>query len=131
MGSPDQPVIPPPPAIAIIDGALCQLTRRGTCAASHPPLATAVVEFLPGPQRYYVREHPFGLLPGIPNLYCVDAGLRLLWMAAWPHADDPCTGLVGERDGALLAQSARGMLVRIDAADGRFLGEQSAMAVTA
>jgi hypothetical protein len=79
----------PPQSIAVIDGSLCQLSREGIHTAAHSPLATAVVEFCRGAHCYYVREHPHGLLPGIPNLYCLDRELRLQWLAEWPLTDDP------------------------------------------
>ena len=75
------------PALAVIEGSICQFNRTGLRAAGHAPLATAVVEFQQGSLRYYVREHTFGLLPGLPNLYCLDGAFRLQWMAEWPdHA---------------------------------------------
>ena len=116
------------PALAVIDGTLCQLTRDGTRAGAHTPLATAVVEFRQGPLRYYVREHPFGLLPGLPNLYCLDAAFRLQWMAEWPDASDPCAEIVGEENGALVALSARGSVVRLDPYTGRLLNVEQPMA---
>lgn len=120
------PVNAPTPATAIIDGALCHLTRRGTPSAVHAPLATAIVEFLPGAMCYFVREHPLGLLPGIANLYCLDADLHLLWMAEWPSSDDPCVAIDGEENGVLFALSASGALVRLDSATGRLLGVDAA-----
>src|SRR5688572_22087371 len=110
------------PALAVIDGALCQLTREGLRAAGHAPLATAVVEFRHGSLRYYVREHPHGLLPGLPNLYCLDAAFRLQWMAEWPDPADPCAAIVGEEGNAVVALSASGSVVRLDAISGRLLG---------
>ena len=112
----------------MIDGTLCQLTREGARAGGHAPLATAVVEFRHGPLRYYVREHPFGLLPGIPNLYCLDAAFRLQWMAEWPDPADPCTGIGGEEDNTLVAMAASGAVVRLAADTGRLLGVQMPMA---
>jgi len=106
-------------ALAVIDGTLCQLTREGMRAAGHAPLATAIVEFRHGPLRYYVREHPFGLLPGLPNLYCLDAGFRLQWMAEWPEVADPCVGIVGEEGDTLVAAAASGALIYLDAQTGR------------
>lgn len=120
----------PPPALAVIDGTLCQLTREGTRAGGHAPLATAVVEFRHGPLRYYVREHPFGLLPGLPNLYCLDAAFRLQWMAEWPDPADPCTAIAGEEDNILVAIAASGTVVRLEAHSGRLLGVQAPMAAT-
>lgn len=108
-------------SIAVIDGSLCQLTRQGTRAAAHAPLATAVVEFRRGPMCFFVREHPYGLLPGIPNLYCLDGALRLLWLAEWPLANDPCAAL-GELEGdTLTATSVNGVTVQLDATTGRLL----------
>lgn len=118
----------PSPAIAVIDGALCLLSRHGERSVGHIPLATAIVEFRHGPLRTYVREHPFGLLPGIPNLYCLDGAFRLQWMAEWPHDESPCAAIIGEEDGALVASSASGAVVRLDAATGRLLGCTQPMA---
>lgn len=117
-----------PQALAVIDGTLCQLTRDGNRAGGHAPLATAVVEFRRGAMRYYVREHPFGLLPGLPNLYCLDAAFRLQWMAEWPDPADPCGSIVGEEGGTLVVLSTNGAVVRLDAASGRLLGVEQPMA---
>jgi len=106
----------------VIDGALCLLDGRGTRAVWHAPLATAVMEFRRGSLRTYVREHPFGLLPGLSNLYCLDGAHRLQWMAEWPDPADPCTGIVGEKGGALVAVAASGAEVRLDVHTGRLLG---------
>ncbi len=116
------------PPLAVIDGVLCQLTRAGARAGGYLPLATAVVEFRPGPLCYYVREHPFGLLPGLPNLYCLDGALRLQWLAEWPESAGPCTGIRGEADGALVALAASGALVWLDAGSGRLLRIEQPMA---
>jgi hypothetical protein len=121
-------VNPDTPALAVIDGSLCQLTREGTRAAGHAPLATAVLEFRHGSLRYYVREHPHGLLPGLPNLYCLDGSFRLQWMAEWPDAGDPCSSIVGEEGNTLVAVSASGSVVRLDAHSGRLLRVDQQMA---
>ncbi len=112
----------------MIDGVLCQLTRTGARAGGHAPLATAVVEFRPGPLCYYVREHPFGLLPGLPNLYCLDGALRLQWLAEWPESAGPCTSIRGENGGELVALAASGAVVRLDAGTGRLLRIEQPMA---
>jgi hypothetical protein len=93
----------------------------GSKTLSHAPLATAVVEFRRGPLCTYVREHPFGLLPGLPNLYCLDGANRLQWMAEWPDGSDPCAVIVDEADGVLTTMSVNGSTVRLDAATGRLL----------
>ena len=111
----------PHQAFAVIDGSLCRLGRFGGRAVWHAPLASAVVEFRRGPFRTYVREHTYGLLPGLPNLYCLDGAHRIQWMAEWPDADDPCANIVGEMHGVLIATSASGAEVRLDAASGRLL----------
>lgn len=113
----------------MIDGTLCQLTREGERAGRHSPLATAVVEFRHGPLCYFVREHPFGLLPGIPNLYCLDGDFRMQWMAEWPNPEDPCAAIVGEEAGTLVTLATSGATVRLDAATGQLLGVEQAMAV--
>jgi hypothetical protein len=116
-------------ALAVIDGTLCQLTRDGARAVGHAPLATAIVEFRHGPMRYYVREHPYGLLPGFPNLYCLDAAFRLQWIAEWPEPSDPCTAIVGENGNTLVAMSASGTTVRLDALTGQLVSMEQPMAV--
>jgi len=123
-----QLVKPDAPALAVIDGTLCQLTRDGTRASGHSPLATAVLEFRHGSLRYYVREHPHGLLPGLPNFYCLDGAFRLQWMAEWPDAGDPCTAILGEEGQTVVAQAASGALVRLDANTGRLLDVAQPMA---
>lgn len=122
---PLQPVNSPLQPIAVIGGSLCQLTREGAHAAAHAPLATAVVEFCRGPRCFYVREHPHGLLPGIPNLYCLDRELRLQWLAEWPLADDPCAAIAEVDDEVLTAVSRQGVRVRVDANTGRLLGSSA------
>ena len=107
------------PALAVIDGTLCRLTRTGARASGHAPLATAVVEFRHGPMCLFVREHPYGLLPGIANLYCLDADFRLQWLADWPEQVGPCTEILGDEPGALIALAASGAIVRLDAQTGR------------
>jgi hypothetical protein len=116
------------PALAVIDGTLCQLTREGARAFELAPLASAVVEFRRGSLRYYVREHPFGLLPGLPNLYCLDAAFRLQWMAEWPDHADPCATIVGEEGDSLVAISVEGTVVRLDAHTGRLRSAEQPMA---
>jgi hypothetical protein len=123
-------VTDPTPALAVIDGSLCQLTRRGTRTGSHTPLATAVVEFRHGSLRVYVREHPYGLLPGFPNLYCLDAALRLQWMAEWPCPSDPCAKILGEEGEVLSVESVSGARISLDAHTGRLLGIARLMAAT-
>lgn len=109
------------PSIAVIDGLLCQLTREGVRAAAHTPLATAVVEFRRGPMCVYVREHPRGLLPGIPNLYCLDGDLRLQWLAEWPLPEDPCASIESVERDVLTALSVGGVRIRLDASSGRLV----------
>jgi len=121
-------VLFPTPALAVIDGSLCQLTREGLPARSCPPLATAVAEFVGGPMCVYVREHPYGLLPGIANLYCLDGDLRMMWIAEWPASCGPCTRIVDATGDLLTAESASGAVVRIDAQTGRTLHIEQPMA---
>jgi outer membrane protein assembly factor BamB len=116
------------PALAVIDGTLCQLTREGVRAGGHAPLATAVLEFRHGTLRYYVREHPHGLLPGMPNLYCLDASFRLQWLAEWPDSSDACSAILGEEGNTLVAQAVSGAIVRLDARTGRLLRVEQPMA---
>jgi hypothetical protein len=117
------------PALAVIDGNLCRLARTGAIAATHAPLATAVLEFRVGPLRIYVREHPYGLLPGVPNLYCVDADFRLQWLAEWTLGEDRCARIVDETADTLVVESVAGTLVYLDANTGRVLRTEPRMAV--
>jgi len=118
---PAQLVTTPNQALVVLEGALCRVGRSGGRAVWHRPIASAVVEFRRGPFRTYVREHPYGLLPGLPNLYCLDGAHRLQWMAEWPDADDPCAAIVDERGGVLVTMSSAGAIVRFEAATGRLL----------
>jgi hypothetical protein len=122
-------VNPESPALAVIDGTLCQLTRDGARAAGHSPLATAVLEFRHGSLRYYVREHPHGLLPGLPNLYCLDGAFRLQWMAEWPEETGHCSGIIGEEGHTLVVQATSGALVRLEAQTGRLVSIEQPMAL--
>jgi len=116
------PVSTAPHAFAVIDGALCQLTRYGgQRLMRHEPLATAVVDFRQGPLRFFVREHPYGFLPGLPNLYCLDGGFRLQWMEDWPDADDPCAEIVSADGDTVVATTLSGATVSLDANTGRRL----------
>lgn len=117
-----------PPALAVIDGSLCELTREGARRCGYAPLATAVVEFCDGLMSVYVREHPYGLLPGIPNLYCLDRALRLQWLADWPASVGPCTRIIGASGDVLLAESESGAVIRLDAQTGRLCGIDQPMA---
>lgn len=117
------------PALAVIDGFLCRLTRDGTKAGGCAPLASGVAEFLQAPFRCYVREHTFGLLPGLPNLYCLDGKFRLQWIAEWPDPADPCAAILDEDNGTLLTRSAAGAHVRLDVHTGRLLHLEPPMAV--
>jgi len=119
-----------PSALAVIDGSLLRLTRKGAPAGFLTPLATAVLEFKRGPLCIYVREHPFGLLPGIPNLYCVDASLRLQWLAEWHDPADPCVRIVEIAGYHLVAEAASGARVRLDAHNGRLLRVEHPVAAT-
>ncbi len=112
---------PPAEALAVIDGSLCELARTGDRILKHAPLATAVVEFRNGPLRTYVREHPYGLLPGFPNLYCLDGDSRLMWVAEWPVSDDLCAVIVDEFQNELIVKSLSGATVRLDSSTGRLV----------
>jgi hypothetical protein len=117
-----------PHASAIIDGTLCQIDHRGLRSIERAPLGSAIAEFRPGPLCFYVREHAFGLLPGMANLYCLDANLHLRWIAAWPDASDPCAEILSEEDAVLVTRSVSGALVRLDARDGRLFDCGSSLA---
>ncbi|MEY4938553.1 MAG: hypothetical protein RIQ93_288 [Verrucomicrobiota bacterium] len=79
---------------------------------------------------FYVREHPFGLLPGLPNLYCLDGAFRLQWMAEWPHATDPCARILDQQGDTLVLESTRGLVIRLNAHTGALIDVQEPMAAT-
>ena len=111
----------------MINGTLFQLTRRGEPAGSCTPLASAIVEFRCGALCVFVREQSQDLLPGIPNLYCVDSALRLQWIAEWPDACGPCIRILDATETMLEAESESGAIVRLDCATGRLLGVDQLM----
>jgi len=113
-------------SLAIIDGALCRLNRKGRAVVRHAPIGTAVVQFLvAGEGRLIVREHTFGVMPGFANLYCLDQDLRLIWFAELPEETDLYAGPVTEEGGALVCASAAGVAYRLDAATGKILSSAS------
>ena len=87
-----------------------------------------MVEFRQSPFRTLVREHPFGLLPGMPNLYCLDGAFRLQWLADWNETSDPFVALLGENATTLRAQTASGKVVTLDLNTGRRLSVEARMA---
>lgn len=99
--------------------------------ATHVPLATAVLEFRVGPLKIYVREHPHGLLPGVPNFYCLDADLRLQWLAEWPLGEDLCAKILDETDDTIVVESMNGAVVYIDNSTGKVRRVIARMAATA
>lgn len=87
-----------------------------------------MVEFRQSPFRTLVREHPFGLLPGMPNLYCLDGAFRLQWLAEWPEAADPFVAILDESATALRAQTLSGKVVTLDINTGRLIHVEASMA---
>ena len=122
-----QKLIPDPEdsnSLAIIDGALCRMNRKGRAVARHDPIGTAVVQFLAADEgRLIVREHTFGFLPGFSNLYCLDSALRLIWFADLPAETDLYAGPVTVEAGTLVCASAAGVGCRLDPASGKILAE--------
>ncbi len=115
-------------ALAVIDGTLCEFQRDGSRSVGHQPIATAVVEFQRGPMCYFVREHAYGLLPGMPNLYCLDLDFRLQWLAEWPADEAPCASILGHTGDFISATSGSGAVVRIDAHTGRLISVEHSLA---
>lgn len=69
------------PSFALIEGTLCRLNRRGSTNKRHRPLGTGISEFSIQGDRILVLEKAEGVLTGMPNLYCLDLELRLVWLA--------------------------------------------------
>jgi outer membrane protein assembly factor BamB len=125
-----QKLIPDPEdsnSLAIIDGALCRMNRKGRAVVRHEPIGTAVVQFLAaGEGRLIVREHTFGILPGFSNLYCLDSALRLIWFADLPAETDLYAGPVMVESGMLVCASTAGVVCRLDPATGKILASEPA-----
>jgi outer membrane protein assembly factor BamB len=125
-----QKLIPDPEdsnSLAIIDGALCRMNRKGRAVIRHEPIGTAVVQFLAvSDGRLIVREHPFGFLPGFSNLYCLDNALRLIWFADLPAETDLYAGSVTVEEGTLVCASVAGVVCRLDPTTGKILGSVQA-----
>lgn len=107
-------------SLAIIDGALCRLNRRGKVARRHAPLGSAIVEFKPlADGRLLVRERPADMLPGFANLYCLDANLRQVWLAEPPPDGALFAEPMALLDSAVTCQTTSGHTLRLDLASGR------------
>ena len=121
---PQKPIPDPedPNSLAIIDGALCRVNRKGRAVTRHEPIGSAVVQFLAASDgRLIVREHAFGFLQGFSNLYCLDGALRLIWFAELPSETDFYAGAVTEEAGLFVCVSAAGVACRLDPATGEIL----------
>jgi hypothetical protein len=126
---PQKPISDPedPNSLAIIDGALCRMNRKGRAVTRHEPIGTAVVQFLATNEgRLIVREHAFGFLQGFSNLYCLDRALRLIWFAELPSETDLYAGAVAEETGALVCTSAANVVCRLDPGTGNILSSAPA-----
>ena len=111
-------------SLAIIDGALHRVNRKGRAVMRHAPIGTAVVQFLNRGGKLIVREHEFGFLPGFSNLYCLDEALRLIWFAELPGENDLYAGTVREDAGMLVCDSAEGFACCIDPASGKIQSKE-------
>ena len=114
-------------SLAIIDGALCRVNRKGRAVTRHEPIGSAVVQFLATSDgRLIVREYSFGFLQGFSNLYCLDRVLRLIWFAELPSETDLYAGAVTEEAGVFVCTSAAGVACRLDPATGNILSSAPA-----
>ena len=118
-----------PCSLAILDGALCRVNRKGRAVLRHPPIGTAVVQFRVLPSGNIVAlEHPYGFLDGFANLTCLDERLRLLWFFASPPDGGLYAELGAETETTLTARSTGGVECTFDVRDGQLL---SARVITA
>jgi len=114
-------------SLAIIDGALCRVNRKGRAVTRHEPIGSAVVQFLATSDgRLIVREYSFGFLQGFSNLYCLDSALRLIWFAELPSETDLYAGAVTEEAGVFVCTSAAAVACRLDPATGNILSSTPA-----
>jgi hypothetical protein len=118
-----------PCSLAIIDGELCRVNRKGRIVMRHAPIGSAVVQFLSTTLgSVIVRELGDGFLPGFSNLYCLDAELNLLWFAAPPPGADFYASLGREEDGRLVCTSTAGGECWVDLASGKIQDPAAASA---
>lgn len=110
------------PSFALIEGSLCKLNRRGTVTKRHAPLGSAVVEFHVFGDRIFVREQPEGFLNGMPNLYCLDLNLFIVWLAELPSPDAPFEAITSIDARSLRCTTVNGLSCEVSACDGKVLG---------
>lgn len=115
-----------PCSLAILDGALCRVNRKGRAVLRHEPIGTAVVEFRVLPSGNIVAlEHPYGFLNGFSNLTCLDERLRLLWFFASPSDDSLYAELGADTATTVLVRSTSGAACTLDLRDGKLIATQA------
>lgn len=107
------------PSYAIIEGALCKLSRRGTVIKRHVPLGIAVEQFIVAEGKVFVRENADGFLSGMSNVYCLDDRLHLVWLAELPTQDGAIASALEIDQNSLLGTTRAGLAVRISADSGK------------
>lgn len=109
-----------PCSLAIIEGALCRVNRKGRTVHRLRPVAEAIEQFeLLADGCVMVREQPLGFLPGFSNLSCLDDTLRLRWFAELPADDDLYATFAIDEAGVLTAKSLSGRVWVIELSSGR------------
>jgi hypothetical protein len=116
-----------PCSLAILDGDLCRVNRKGRVVIRHEPIGTAVTQFcVLGSGNIVVLERPFGLLGGISNAMCLDDQLRLLFFFESPPDANLYQELLGHDDETVTLRSTQGEDCVLAIADGRLISQRGA-----
>ena len=107
------------PSFAIIEGNLCRLNRRGTVTKRLHPLGGSVAEFHLLGTDMIVREEASGFLAGMPNLYCINEGLRIVWLAELPSAQESYSTVLGVDPERIVCRSSSGHDHHLDPKTGK------------
>ena len=106
------------PSYALIDGVLCKLNRKCAVVRRHAPMGLLVEEFLVHEDRILVRESGDGVLLGMTNLYCLDADLRLRWLAESLAGGDVYAGPLSMAQGHVCCPTRLGKSCELALEDG-------------
>lgn len=84
-------------------------------------MGSRVAEFIAWKGILLVRESEEGFLTGMPNLYCMDEELKMLWLAELPSPEDAYAGELKIESETLLCRSRLGRDCRLDLDTGHLL----------
>ncbi len=115
-----------PCSLAILDGVLCRVNRKGRAVLRHEPIGTAVVQFrILASGNIVALEHPYGFLHGFSNLTCLDQQLRLLWFFASPPDDSLYAEIGDDTATTLTLRTTKDSECVVDLVDGKIIAVRS------